>query len=182
MARQAIIILLWQVTLGAACQRTNPARNQIIFQDSTKSVQDAVAALRPLMKKLEYAPSRMNFFTDHEGYVYLNSQRIAKESLLDEPEKLAELPAFAPLSLLEIKRFVSLRTYLHRNHMESFGISYGNRYIFYYYETDNYDDSRKIMLVTNSKDTTNAIFKSRYQTLDRKEDLILLAPIDAKIR
>ena len=180
MVKQAVvtIILLWQVA-GAACQRTNPARNKITFKDSVGNVQDSIAALYPLMKKLASASSRMNFFTD-DDYFYINSQKVAKQSLLSEPKKLAKTPFFATLSLSEVKKFASLQAYVRSNNIRSFGIASGDRYLFHYLDANHYDDSRHIMLVTGSEDTTNSIFE-RYQILDRKEDLILIAPVDAKI-
>lgn len=180
-----IITVVWQVAFCAACQRTDPIRNKIVFNDLVANVQDSIAALYPIMDKLVYEPNQMNFFTDHDGYFYINSYRVGKESLLNKPDELANMSAFASLSVSEVKEFARLQAYLRRNNITSFGITALDGHTFTYLDPVSYNDYRDITLLTDSTDssyTPGDTFRVQYQILDRKKDLLLLAPVDAKIR
>lgn len=162
----------------------SPYRNQFVFEDNSQEVSRKVAEMESLMEKILKTGTH-NYFIDNKGYLYLGSEKIAPiKGAINNPEVRTDF-TFKNFTDKEFRSFFYLMAYLTKNHISS---SYRDktigRFVFTYRKIpdESYNDVREIMVVHNEQDTTNSNFKEAYQILDRRENMVLLAPSDAVIR
>lgn len=182
-----IILGLGILAMGGylfAQYQINLKRDQLIFETQNKEVAIKINEMETLMLKMLKTGSH-NYFIDNDGYLYLGSEKVAPLEGAINNSKVRNDLAFRQFTDEEFKKFFYLMRYLIDNHFDS---SYRNkvieRFVFSYRSIPDmgYNNIRSIMIVHRAQDTLSSIFKHNYQILDRKLNLVLIAPSDAKIR
>jgi len=161
------------------CSRRNPERNLIEFNDSVPAVEDSVRRIQALLYKADIT----NYFITHDGDLAVNSKVIGKINSIREDKRLFTLKIFQTYSEQEAIEFINLVLFLKDNFIESaFKHSSFDRYLFIYRQiaSNEYNDFRALMIIKNKSDTINRKFAS-FQILDKKQNLVLLAPDDVDI-
>lgn len=161
-------------------QIQDPLRNKIVLIDEINQVSDSILNIQLLLDKLPKDPI-IGSFIDREGHLYVNTKKVGllKEALNDP--SIRSDSVFENFSNDDFTRFISITVFLLQNHI------YGSRkdnlsgmFVHEYRRTEEnvYTDIRDIMV---NIDTTSSRFMNQYQILDKKENLVLVAPLDADI-
>jgi len=165
--------------------QVNPVRNQIVFEENIESVADSLGKMNRLLHKFPTRTRRVNYFMDREGYLYLGAQKIAPlKGAINNP-KVRDDMFFENFTDDEITQFFYLMAYLLKNNIDASNLEKPiGKYLFNYWRTEEnrFNDMREIMIVESSRDTLNSYFKETFQILDRKSNLVLIAPRKAEIR
>lgn len=167
--------------LTSCGQITDPVRTKIALTDEIHQVADSITYLESLLNKLPTDPLQGSFL-DNEGYLYVNTKKIGllKNALSDST--IRNNPVFKDFSDNDFKRFISITVFLLKNHIDASGKdNTTGLFTHQYRKTEEYVyvDMRDILV---NVDTTSKIFIEHYQILDRKDNMVLVAPVDIKIR
>jgi len=173
--------LMMVFALTSCRQIPDPMRNNIVLTDEIHQVADSIAHLESLLKKLPEDPM-MGSFLDDEGNLYVNTEKVGllKNALSDST--IRGNPVFKNFSDSDFKQFISITVFLLRNHIDaSRKNNVSGLFTHEYRRTDEnvYNDIRDIMV---DVDTTSKPFTKHYQILDRKDNMVLVAPIEVKVR
>ncbi len=165
--------------------QVNPLRNMIVFENDIEFVADSLAKMNRLLRKLPTTTNRVNYFMDKDGYLYLGAERVALlKGAINNPKVRNDM-FLEEFTDKEIDQFFYLMAYLFRNNVDAANLEkpIGN-FLFNYRRTDENtsNDLREIMIVRNSQDTLSSYFEETFQILDRKLNLVLLAPRNAQVR
>ena len=165
--------------------QVNPMRNQIVFAENIKSVTDSLFKMNELLHKFPTRTRMVNYFMDHKGYLYLGAERIAPlKGAINNPKVRNDM-FFENFTDDEITEFFYLIAYLRMNNIDASYLEKPlGKYLYDYRRTDEnrFIDMREIMIVESSSDTLNSYFKETFQILDRKSNLVLVAPRGITIR
>ena len=166
----------------SSCQRIDPARNKIVFNDKFEVVQDSLIRMQALLKKLPKT-FRINYFVDQQGYLYVNNTKLGLlKGAINSPLIRKDM-SFEKFTDKEFKSFFWLMSFLVKNHISSSSFEPSiQSFVFDYRETveGRYTDIRDIVVNTD-KNFDNTI-KDSYQIIDQVGRLKLLARHDVKIR
>jgi len=180
MRSNLLFYLLMLLALKSCGQISDPLRNKIVLNDEINEVSDLISNLESLLRKLS-ENQVVSSSVDNEGYLYVNSKKLGliKGALLDSAIRNDSI--FSAFTKNDYDRFITITIYLLKNHIGySMRDNASGLFVHGYRETEenSYSDVRNIMV---NVDTTSAKFHKIYQILDRKENMVLVAPADAKI-
>jgi hypothetical protein len=166
----------------SSCQRIDPARNKIVFNDKFDVVQDSLIKMQSLLKKLPKT-FRINYFVDPQAYLYVNNTKLGLlRGAINNPRIRKDM-SFENFSDEEYRSFFLLMSFLANNYIKSASFEPSVKsFVFYYRETEErrYVDLRNI--VVDSDKNFDKLIKGSYQILDQAGRLKLLAGHDVKIR
>lgn len=171
-----VIIIVAGGFLYMTKQEIDPVRNNLVFESSIKEVADSIKRMEYLMRKFPET-GMINYYVDDDGYLYLNSEKIAPLKGAINNQKVRDDMVFEKFSKDEINEFFRLMAFLWKNYISNVGKEpVIDSFTFYYRESEyeNKENSRSIIVVHHSTDTTSANFKRYYSVIDCKEDLALL--------
>jgi hypothetical protein len=194
--KKAIIIFLGVVMtlvlLTKFCNK-NPenqtVRNGIRFKDSISCVSDSIRKMNYLMNKLPVNDSGDVVFILDKNELHFNRNLIGhfEGNLFIWKTNFSD-KILIGLDSLEIERFFNLVLFLNENYLTSCNWHKKKKYGSYLYReldseyTGDYDmDFYRSIILENDGLIINDDFNKSLQILDRKQSLILVAPIDAKI-
>jgi hypothetical protein len=123
----------------------------------------------------------LSSFTDEEGYLFVNGKKIGILSDALNDSTVRRDSVFAGFTDSEFQGFISISIYLLKNHIGySMRDNLSGLFLHGYRETEDnsYNSMREIIV---NVDTTSTIFVKRYQVVDRKNNVILVTPIDAEV-
>ncbi|WP_276374885.1 hypothetical protein [Chryseolinea sp. H1M3-3] len=180
----SVFVLLVYVLIVESCAKNSENRNEIVFNNSVAMVQDSVKLMGHLLDQINDAEVK-NFFFDNEEYLFINNKKIGRMAIGDKISFIDTVKNVTGLNEIESFKFVSLALFLKNNFISGcfkhriFGI-----YLYNYKVTleNAYEDQRYIMVVEESTKKIKGSYVESYQIVDRKEDLLLIAPADIKIR
>lgn len=167
-----------------SCSSQSEDRNKINFKDSIVVVHDSLKLMSSYLDKIKEADVK-NFFFDHEDYLYINNQKVARMSVGDMINFLNVVQSITGLSDKDSYKFISLALFLKDNYISGcfrhhvFGI-----YLYGYKETleNNYEEQRYIMLLDENTKKIKGSYIESYQLIDRRGGMLLIAPSDVKIK
>jgi hypothetical protein len=177
-----ILLLSCLIFALTSCgQIPDPLRNKIDLRAEIGDVADSIIYIEALIKKLP-ASSIVGSFMDDDGYLYVNSKKIGLlENALADTSMINNV-VFRNLSQHDYQKFISITIFLLKNHIDASGIDNITGLFTHQYritEEYAYRDLRYIMV---NVDTTSRKFNEHYQILDRRENMMLVAPIDIKVK
>ncbi len=178
--RYNLLFYLMAVVVVSCSQIRDPLRNKIVFRDEINQVSDSILNIQLLLDKLPKDPV-INCFIDREGYLYVNNKKVGflKEALNDPSVRSDSV--FKNFSNDDFTRFISITVFLLQNHIDASRKDIvSGMFVHGYRRTEEnvYNDVREIMV---NIDTTSSGFMNQNQILDRTENLVLVAPLDADI-
>jgi hypothetical protein len=160
-----------------------PLRNKIVFEDKIEAVADSMERMHFLLEKIPIT-GRVNYFMDREGNLYISNEKIGSlKGAINNPT-IREDVAFEKFTNQEINDFFNIMAFLYKNHIDAANLqNQVGEFLFTYRRTDEntFDDLREIMIVNSYQDTVSSGFKRTYQVLDKKSNLLLVAPKSAKV-
>lgn len=170
--------------ITVCCTSSSNDRNRIVFKDSIDEVQDSLRLINTLLNKANEAEVK-NVFFDGNNFIYVNNVKVAPMSVGDKIDFLGKVAQITGLSLSESFKLVSLARFLRDNYVSGcfkhrlFGI-----YFFNYRRTfeNVFEDQRYILVFDQNTRRTKGSFIESYQLIDRKGDLVLLAPAGVKLK
>lgn len=168
------------LAISSCGQIPDPLRNNIEFADNINQVADSILRMEDLLKKTPKQPV-LSSFTDNEGFLFVNGKRLGLLKNAVNDSSIRSAPVFIKFSNDDYVKFISISIFLLKNYIGySMRDNVSGLFVHGYRETkeNSYDDMREIMV---GVDTTAPVFVKRYQILDRKENVILVAPIDARV-
>jgi len=179
--RSNLLFLLLAFALTSCGQISDPLRNKIELVDEVHQVADSIINLESLLKKLPADPM-LGSFLDDEGYLYVNTEKIGllKKALSDSTFRSNAV--FKDFNDKDFNKFISITIFLLKNHIDgSRKNNVSGLFTHQYRQTEEnvYDDLRYILV---GVDTTSKTFMKYYQILDRKDNMVLVAPIEVKVR
>jgi len=166
--------------LTSCGQITDPLRNKINLTDEINTVADSIIYIESLIKKLP-ASTIVGSFIDDDGYLYLNSKKIGLLENALSDSSMMQNEVFINFNEQDYQKLISITIFLLKNHIDASGIdNITGLFTHQYRRTDEYTyrDLRYIMV---NVDTTSRKFGDHYQVLDKKENMLLVAPIDVKV-
>lgn len=159
----------------ASCQKIEPGKNKILFQQNEKDVVDALHRMEFLMNKFPKT-YMVNCVVDNDGYLYLSNQKIAPLKGAVNNPKVRKDMVFEKFKPIEIDEFFSVLALLMKNGVDGvyrepliqkFLFSYNSRNV------QHSSENRDIMIVSQPSDTSNHSFKNHFKVLDIKGDIVL---------
>jgi len=169
-------------TVFMSCgQMSDPLRNKIDFPDNINQVSDSIKLMESLFKKIPQH-ERINYFIDSEGNLYVNNKKLGALNEAFNNSSIRDDSVFLDFSDMEYQKFISIIVFLLKNNIDaSVKDNTSGFFAFEYRKTPEYtyNDLRDIII---DVDTTAPLFVKRFQILDRKGNMILVAPIDVKIK
>ncbi|NUY80278.1 hypothetical protein HUK80_05165 [Flavobacterium sp. MAH-1] len=161
-----------------SCYHNPVERNTIVLKDDVLSVEKAMSQMTDLMAILpERRDANKNYIVKANDSIFVNEEPVGTIKRLESNDVISVF------SERQKRDFVRLAAYLKRNHMASCYLEFGTkRYLFPYRKLEDYgyNDFRDLMLVTENRDENPATIL--FQVLDRRSNIVLLAPADAEIR
>lgn len=171
-----IIIIIVGGFLYMTKREIHPGRDNLLFENPLKEVADSIKRMEFLMRKFPET-GMINYGVDNAGYLYLNNEKIAPIKGAINNQKVRNDMVFEEFSEEEINEFFRLMEYLRKNHITSCytgAVIIPIRFQYRVAEYENKENSRSIIVVRQSTDTTSANFQRYYSVIDFKEDLALL--------
>lgn len=160
-----------------------PLRNKIIFEDKVEKVADSLERMHSLLEKFPIT-RRVNYFMDREGNLFISNENIGPlKGAINNPRTRNDI-AFEKFTDKEINEFFELMSFLYGNHIDAATLQKPiGKFLFKYRRTEEnkYNDLREVMIIKSPKDTLLKEFKKSYKILDKKTNLILVAPKDAEV-
>ena len=169
------------VIIIIAQSQIEPKKNIIFFENDVKEVVDSISKMENFMQRFPKT-EMVNYYIDNDGYLHLNSARIALIKGAIKNQKVRRDMVFEKFDQNEIDQFFQLMAYLMRNHISScYEDKRIQKFLFPYRSRNVKGDSdlREIMIVDLPMDTLNSNFKRAYKILDKKENAVLI--ISARI-
>lgn len=167
--------------ISSCSQVPDPLRNKIEFNAETYQVADSLLRMEELLRKL--SPSQvLSSSTDIDGYLFVNGKKMGLLEFATKDSLTRNDPVFKNLLEEDYSEFISLSIFLLKNNIGySMRDNLSGVFVHGYRETseNSYNDVREIIV---NVDVTSVNFLKRYQILDQKENLVLVAPIDAKVK
>ncbi|TSD66842.1 hypothetical protein FFF34_005425 [Inquilinus sp. KBS0705] len=163
------------ILINASCYYNSAERNKIKFKDNASDVQNALLKMEVLINKLPASEFNTNYEIKN-GVIEINGGPREGDSTSYYTKQ-----GLSVFETTERKQFISLAKYLERNYITAGYLNYKSTVCFFTYRDDpdnTFDDLREIAFL---KDVSGDVIKSECKILDRKDQLLLLAPVDAKI-
>lgn len=186
MANKKMFLLVFfgilAIPLLKACSGDSTERNKIVFRDSTSAVQDSLEAMNGYMNRLIKREVN-NFFFDNKDFIYINNRRIGRMPISDKIKFLSVVQEETGFSEIESLRFVSLAVFLKDNFLNGcYRHNYFEVYFYNYRQTpgNEYDEQRNIVIFDDSLRKAKGSYIESYKLLDRKNELLLIAPLTPK--
>jgi hypothetical protein len=179
----ALGLIFYFLFLGS-CSSQSEVRNTISFKDSVTTVQDSIKLMTSYLDRIKDADVK-NLFFDHDDYLYINNVKIARMSIGDRIDFLDSVQHVTGLSKSDSYKLVSLALFLKDNNISAcFKHHFFGEYFYEYRPTleNDYEDIRYILIYDESLKDLKGSDVISYQLLDRKQDLLLIAPADIKIK
>lgn len=170
MKRHNFILLTCFLLLILCC---NEKRNKISFRDDFEQVQETIKVISKLIKP--FGEISYNFFDDR--VLMKDSIKIGEIN----PNLIMHIRASKIYPDSEIRIFSALLFLKNNGIVSCFKYrEFGNIFFSYRRPSDlNFDDMRWIILADDKIDTLRS-FKRNFNEMDRKDNLILLSPIDRR--
>ena len=180
--RFVILIAIIFAFATASCQKIEPGKNKILFPSSEEDVFKALHRMEFFMNKFPNT-FRINCMVDHDGYLYLNNQKIAPLYGAVKNPKVRKDMVFESFKEEEIDEFFKLMTILLKSGVDGWSKESSiGKFLYSYNGRDvrRSKDGRDLMIVNQQNDTTNINFKNYFTILDRRGDVILISLKDRK--
>ena len=148
-------------------------RDKISFNAPVRVLEDSIKVMNSILSPY----SEFNYYLDDRNVLYMATQKVGKI----DSSFLAQTNSTTSKYTANDKRFFSIISFLKANEINS---CYRERqlgvivYDFKATKDDDFTDIRLVIIDDNQIDTKSVWFKKLYNILDKKEDLLLIAPID----
>jgi len=172
---KALIFTLSIYTLSVSCYYNAAERNRIVFKDNEKVVKNALLKMEQLMWKLPKSEFNINYDIKGDS-ITINDGPGRQDSV-----KYFTYKGLSVFTKNERREFIYIAKYLKRNFITAGYFNYNSKVCFFVYREkpeNTFDDSRDIAFL---KEADTDIIKSECKILDKVDQLMLVAPIGAKI-
>lgn len=158
-------------------------KRQIVFEDSAKSVQDSMIVLQKICESVNDKDFINCIIIPIDGDTTFTFNTVSLGSFKSvSPSDTA----FKNMERADAVKLLSIMTFLSRNHITGIYHDTAIGLWVYPYGTDFYDRNinyiRNLYIWNEPKDTLSPSFEYYYKILDRKENIVLLAPNDVRYR
>jgi hypothetical protein len=173
------ISIVFLTLMFFSCYKNPVERNTIVFKDKNQEVEDSIVKLTELLKK--FPKSNTVFNTNYyfeENKFFINNSYVGDYHNLN----LDTIKSFSKYNSSERTQFINITKFLNENYLSSGYLDdYLDQWSFVYrYIPDgDFHDTRDLIFF---KVSDSVQLKSHYKILDHKNNIFLLAPIDADIR
>lgn len=169
------IIIYAMLSIFSSCYYNAGERNKIIVKDNFDSVQNALFQMEALIKKLPLNDVNVNYSV-RDNEINVNKAPGRGDSVQYYTNK-----SLQRFTSDERKQFIKLAKYLQQNFITGGYLHYNSQVCTFEYRHKDSDGFNEVRDIAFLKDQDSLALKNEYKILDKKGQLLLLAPKEAKI-